>query len=1316
MRYILTGGGTGGHVYPNLAIASELARRDPEAQFLYVGVAGRAEADIVPRRGIPIRFVPARGMPTRKFSPAMIVFVAALLVGTLKALGILLRYRPRLVVATGGYVSAPTLLAARLLRRPILVHEQNAYPGLVNRTFGKLAGRVCASFEESLPHFAHNGVFVGYPVRPEILALRGRASDEQRRAWKKDLGVDPDRQVVLVTGGSLGARTINRAVADVLPKLAADPTLRARLFVLHGVGRYADKEYDAAEDTAARLRAHGFDEATAGDFYRRETYLYDIEKWLRVADVIVCRAGAGSLAETMSVGVPAVVIPKSGLPGDHQVKNAEAMAAAGACVAIQERREVENGVAVDAVSADRLLTGLLSLLDMAPEAREAMVAAAAKFVVPDCLLRIGNEVATLLSPPSPKTQQVRLRRTYLVGPDGARFEVLFDKSRVGVGRWDDVRLPLVGLLKHHFELRRTSRASGGQIEETWTVMPRRGRELLLLRAGQTTPETLTGPTRLAAEDRLVLPGGTELALDFESVSVRREVAEKGAVENVFSQGVGTLAAKLVGFLREAFLGRFFGAGTIMDVFAVALSLANLMREVVAEMALENAFLPSFRLFYGRRDDKRPAWRLAWQVFNLFFVVSVGLTVVGILTVPWWIGWVAPGFVAKGLITQTIAMTRLMFPFLILMSISAFLGTLLQSFDRFGPNAFSPVLYSIGLIFCVVTLQPLVGMYALGVGVLVGGALQIAFQFFFLLRRGMREKVAWSAYRPVIGTEPGVKKVASLSGPIFIDATLNKISGVVDKVLATPLIAGSVSALYFSRILVMFPFSVLAMSVSRVFLRDLSDVAAAGDARRYRDLIRRGVEATLMMMLPTMALMVALATPLVRVIFEGGKFTAHNTEMTSLALVCYSLGLLGWSLTSFYSRVFSSQLDTRTSMITNAGSLMVYLGLAFVLVRTPLAHAGLALATSAGFTFNMVWRHTIIMRRLAADEAPLPMRDLAGTLGKTVVAGLMMIIVVKLTFTDPGPGAGFLRNSWSLGVPAAIGMMVFFGFAYLMRTGPLLDLMNHYAQRVGLGRPFGRTRPLPQPEGKAPNLRALSAAGLLAEAAGRKLSEAELAIARDRLDDYLAHDDWWIRNIGIKLAGALRLTEKIDVLTEAVRATTPDRPWPLRLVVGTGREVGFIRRNALTSLVEIGECDGRVRGAILDALDDPYYEVRQYALRAAVAFAEQLRGDAEVLAAVAERLSDRHFEVAPAAIEAYAELTMADGLSERICGLLDHPRWPIRAAAVEALRRLFDRGLVTDAEALRRALSCTLLATEMVEPISPLKRAVRRALDGLPEDV
>jgi HEAT repeat protein len=247
------------------------------------------------------------------------------------------------------------------------------------------------------------------------------------------------------------------------------------------------------------------------------------------------------------------------------------------------------------------------------------------------------------------------------------------------------------------------------------------------------------------------------------------------------------------------------------------------------------------------------------------------------------------------------------------------------------------------------------------------------------------------------------------------------------------------------------------------------------------------------------------------------------------------------------------------------------------------------------------------------------------------------------------------------------------------------------------------------------VRTLTAAGLVAEAQRRPFRDDELVIVRERLATYLAHDDWWVRNLGVKLIGALRLADQLDALADAVCARVESRPWLLRQLLGWPRDAGFVRRNALASLTQVGVFDERARRAILAGLADPYYEVRQQALRTAIAFADRLRGDEACLRAVRRCLHDRHFEVAPIAARAWAELADAPAAADDLHRLLDDPRWPVRAAAATAWRRLFDRGVTRDAAALRRAMRGTLLAAETIEPVSPLKVAIKQALTGLPEE-
>ena len=378
LRVVLTGGGTGGHVYPALAIHDALAVEDRVADTLYLGVRGRAEEVIVPRRGIPLAFVPSA--PILGSSPA-----ARLRAGVRIGAGVvvagwrLLRFRPHLVVATGGWVSAPVVIAAFLLRpvlkARIVIHEQNIVPGLLNKAASMLADVVAVSFRESAYFiWSHRCVHSGYPVRRELLD-----EEPSRAEARRQLGVPPDATVVLAYGGSMGSRSINRAMADLAPRLLA----RAGVLVVHAAGLARGDGYDAMEDTAARLAASLGERWDAGERVgRREDgsvgwrlvdYLHDLPLWQRAADVVVTRAGAGALAELGVLGRAAVLVPKRGLSGDHQELGAIAVAERGAAEVVFERRD--PGTGVDYVEAEELAERLEGLLAR-PDARERMEAAA----------------------------------------------------------------------------------------------------------------------------------------------------------------------------------------------------------------------------------------------------------------------------------------------------------------------------------------------------------------------------------------------------------------------------------------------------------------------------------------------------------------------------------------------------------------------------------------------------------------------------------------------------------------------------------------------------------------------------------------------------------------------------------------------------------------------------------------------------------------------------------------------------------------------------------------------------------------------------
>lgn len=360
-RILLTGGGTAGHVNPALAIGAALAGEGSET--LFVGVRGRAEEQVVPREGIPIRFVRASGFPGARPSPALARFLLDLAVGTLQAAGILLRFRPDVIVGTGGFASAPVTFAATalrklgLLRARVFVHEQNAVPGKLNRLVGRFAEKVFVTFPETLSLFPGNGAVTGYPLRKRI----GHVTPGEARS-RLDFEVPEGRTVVFAFGGSQGSRSLNRGLVDALGDLLPHAD---RLFVVHGTGLFKGAGYDAGADTAARLAARYSQEEREriATFYVSRSYFHDIASVYAVSDLVVVRGGSGSLNEVARMGIPALVVPKANLPGDHQVANARALERAGGAEVLYEETVLRDGHLVEELDGGLLARRVLALAE-----------------------------------------------------------------------------------------------------------------------------------------------------------------------------------------------------------------------------------------------------------------------------------------------------------------------------------------------------------------------------------------------------------------------------------------------------------------------------------------------------------------------------------------------------------------------------------------------------------------------------------------------------------------------------------------------------------------------------------------------------------------------------------------------------------------------------------------------------------------------------------------------------------------------------------------------------------------------------------------
>ncbi len=364
LRYLITGGGTAGHVYPGLALAEGIQRHEPDAQFLFVGARNGAEERIVPAQGHKLRTLAVKGIPPK--AGPFVWFQTILLLGKslLQAVSLILRFRPHVIIGTGGYASAPVLLAAILMRSLGLwkgllsLHEANIIPGRFNRWASGWVDFTGTSFPETLRFLSKKKAFwTGYPLRKDLESSserRGDGSEEKREC----MGVPPAGKVLLVFGGSSGARAINRAVFEALPRLLA----RQDLHIFHATGR-PQGAYDPGVEFGEILPGLPVEKEDVGERYHQEPYLHHIERYYEVADLVVCRSGAGAVWEIASYGIPAVLIPKSNLPGDHQVKNAYFLARQGQARLLFETRPVPpEGEASESVDSDALADAVTSIL------------------------------------------------------------------------------------------------------------------------------------------------------------------------------------------------------------------------------------------------------------------------------------------------------------------------------------------------------------------------------------------------------------------------------------------------------------------------------------------------------------------------------------------------------------------------------------------------------------------------------------------------------------------------------------------------------------------------------------------------------------------------------------------------------------------------------------------------------------------------------------------------------------------------------------------------------------------------------------------
>ncbi|WP_271910691.1 murein biosynthesis integral membrane protein MurJ [Vreelandella alkaliphila] len=423
----------------------------------------------------------------------------------------------------------------------------------------------------------------------------------------------------------------------------------------------------------------------------------------------------------------------------------------------------------------------------------------------------------------------------------------------------------------------------------------------------------------------------------------------------------TMLSRVMGLVRDVVVATFLGAGNGSDAFFVAFKIPNFLRRLFAEGAFNQAFVPVLSE-YSTQRSKQEIRELLNAVAGSLTAILALITALAMLGAPWLVWVFAPGF---GRDPEKLAMTadmlRLTFPYLLLISLTAFSGSVLNTWNRFAVPAFTPVLLNISLIGAALLLMPLMEepAMALAWGVLIAGAAQLAFQVPFLLRLGLLP-TPWPNF-----AHEGVKRILKLMAPALFGVSVSQINLLLDTVLASLLTAGSVSWLYYSDRLVELPLGVFGVAIGTIILPALSKRHAEQSTEHFSAMLDWAIRVVLLLGVPAALALAVLAEPFLITLFHYGAMTDTDIQMAAMSLRAYAFGLVAFMLIKVLAPGFFARQDTKTPV--KVGIIAMVANMVFnLLLIWPLAHAGLALATAlsaflnAGLLGYLLYRQKVLV--------------------------------------------------------------------------------------------------------------------------------------------------------------------------------------------------------------------------------------------------------------------------------------------------------------------------------------------------------------------
>jgi putative peptidoglycan lipid II flippase len=502
-------------------------------------------------------------------------------------------------------------------------------------------------------------------------------------------------------------------------------------------------------------------------------------------------------------------------------------------------------------------------------------------------------------------------------------------------------------------------------------------------------------------------------------------------------GSMTFVSRILGFVRDTLIARVFGAGMLSDAFIVAFKIPNLLRRISAEGAFSQAFVPILAEYKSQRSLDE-THTLINRVATWLGVILVVVTLLGMLTAPWIVALIAPGFRANPEKMQlTVELLRITFPYIFFISLVSMAGGVLNTYNKFGIPAFTPVWLNVSMIAAVLFFadhfaEPI---KVLAWAVFFGGFLQLIFQVPFLKQIGLLPRFDFHL------KDDGVWRILKLMGPAVLGVSVAQISLIINTIFASFLVTGSVSWLYYADRLMEFPTGVLGVALGTILLPSLSKAYASKEHGEYSQLLDWGLRLTFILAAPAAVALAVLATPLVATLFHYGKFTAGDVNMTQQALVAYSVGLLGLILVKILAPGFYARQNIKTPVKIAIFTLVItqVMNVLFVFVLH-LQHAGLALAIGLGACINA----TLLYYHLRKSNVFQPQSGWMVFLLKLSVALSVMALVLYYAMGESQAwlAFGLLKRLLYLGGLVALGGASYFVTLMLLGFRP-----RDYIRRV-----------------------------------------------------------------------------------------------------------------------------------------------------------------------------------------------------------------------------------------------------------------------------